>query len=148
MMNINRTPRRIVRTGINGYTPASNFSGTSAVAIYPRPTPPSVCICYGIIGNIRKTVTGTTPYFRDIIGLHTYIELIFPNDSNLPSVGSQIVRDKFSISSGRNFNSRSRMDVAAETFQPMEPQLISHGLPIIDKFNENYGIWIPATSAI
>ena len=137
IMNMDRNPRIIVGTGINGSTPASSFSGTSAVASYPRPTPPSVCRWYGIIANIRKTVTGTTPSFRNIIGLHTYIDSIFTNDSNVPSVGSQKVCDEFSIGSGINVNLRSRMDVAAKTVQPMQPQLISHGLPIIDKFDEN-----------
>ena len=40
------------------------------------------------------------------------------------------------------------MDVVVETFQPMGPQIISHGLSTIDILNENTGICSPATSSI
>ena len=40
------------------------------------------------------------------------------------------------------------MGVAADTVQPMVPQLIIYDLPTIDTLNENSGIWIPANSDI
>ena len=40
------------------------------------------------------------------------------------------------------------MEITAETFQPMGPQLISHGIPTIDTLYENSGIWSPTTSSV
>ena len=38
------------------------------------------------------------------------------------------------------------MNVVAETFQPMEPELVRNGIPTIDTVNKNADIWRPATS--
>ena len=38
------------------------------------------------------------------------------------------------------------MNIVTESFQPMGPQFMSHGLPTIDTLDENYRIWIPATT--
>ena len=40
------------------------------------------------------------------------------------------------------------MEVAAETVQPIWPQIVIYGLPTIDTLNENSGIYSPTTSAI
>ena len=141
----NSNPRRFIRTGIYGYIPADIVSGTSVVDRYPIPIPPSFCICNVSIGNIGQT---TNPNFRETSELHVSIDIIFSNDSNVLSVGSQILHDELSVSSRRNLYSHCRMDVTAETVQPMVPQLVSHGIPIIDTLNENSGIWSPDTSAI
>ena len=142
------TPRRIIRTSIDGSNSYISSSGTSAVSRCFIITPLYICNWNGSIGNIGQTVTGTTPSFRYTSELYTYIDGILPNDSNVPSVVSQILCDELSVSSGINIYFHCRMEVADETIQPMEPQPVSHRIPTIDTFNENYGIWIPATSAI
>ena len=139
-MNVNSTTWRISRTGINGSTPAVSGSVTNAVDICTSTTLPSICSWSVSIGNKGQTITDTTPSFRDTSKFHTSIDGILYNDSNVPSIVSKIIHDKFSVSSRRNLNLRSRMDVAAETIQPMGPQLILHGIPTIDKFNEKDGI--------
>ena len=78
----NKTTQRVSSTGINGYTTAASDSGTSAVASFPSPTPPSVFNWNGIIGNIQQTAT---PKFREISELQTSIDRIFYNDYNAPS---------------------------------------------------------------
>ena len=148
IMNVNMNPQRINSTGIDGSTSSTSGSGTIAVAICISKTPPYFFSCNGSIGNIRKAVTGTTPYFRDTSYLHTSIDRILTNYSNVPSVISQILRDEFTISSSRNLNSRSRMNITAEAVRPMVPQLVSHMTYNIDTLNEKYGIGIPATSDI
>ena len=40
------------------------------------------------------------------------------------------------------------MNDIADIVQPMVPQRVSHGIPTIDTFNENAGIWSHATSDI
>ena len=139
------TPWRVSRNGIDGSTPDSSGSGTIALASCPSPTPPSFFICNGIIGNVGQT---TTPNFIEISELQNSIDRMFSNNYNAPSMISQILYDEFSVSSGRNIYSRCRMDVASDTFQPMVPQLISHGISTIYTLNENSGVCIPATSPI
>ena len=148
MMNADMTPCRISRNGIDGYTPYYSGSGTSAVAICPSPTPPSVFIWNDSIGNIGHTVTHTTPSFRYTHELDNFIDRIFTKYSNVTSFVSQILRDELFISSGRNIYSLCRMEVAADTLKPMVPQLVSHGLPTIDTLNSNSGICIHATITI
>ena len=94
--------QRIIRNGIDGSTPAASGSGISAVAVCGSPIPPYVCIWNVSIGNIVQTVTGTTPYFRETSKFHTSINIILTNYSNAPFIGSQILHDKLSVSSGRN----------------------------------------------
>ena len=147
MMNVNRTPRRISRTGIYGSTPGASISGTSSVFIFPSPTPPFVWRWNCGIGNIDQTATGNTPSFRNSSEFCTSIDVIFSNDSNVLSVIIQIICDELSVSYGRNLNLRNRMDVADETVQPMRPRLFIHGLLTIDKLDENTRIWIPANSS-
>ena len=142
------TPKIMIRTGIDGSTPDVSGNVISAVDICPSTTPTYVCIWNGSIGNIGKTVTGTKPSFRDTSELHTYIGGILTNNSNFLSVGSQIICDELSVSSGKNIYLRCRMDVTAETVHPMGTQLVSHGLTTIDTLNENARIWSPVTSAI
>ena len=89
-MGANRIPRRVRKNGIYGSTPVTSDSGTSAFSCCPIPTPPSICIWNGSIGNIGKT---TTPNFRETIELHTSIDRIFFNDYNVPSVVIHIPRD-------------------------------------------------------
>ena len=139
-----KTTQRVSCTGINGSNTAASDSGTSAVASFTSPTPPYVFNWNGRIGNIRQTAT---PNFRETSELQTSIDRIFSNDYNAPSVGSKIIHDELSVSSRRDFYSCCRMNIVAETIQPMVPQTISHGLLNIDIFNENDGIWSPATSS-
>ena len=89
-----------------------------------------------------------TQNFTENSEFHTSIGIILSNDSNLPSIGSQIIHDEFSVSSGSNIYSCCTMDVVSETVQPMVPQLVIHGLPTINTLNKNNGIFIPAISAI
>ena len=144
-MGVNGTPQRINRAGIDWYTPYYSGSVTIAVAICTSKTPPYVCIWNGSIVNIWKT---TTPSFRETSELHNSIERRLSNDSNDTSVSSKIFRDKLSVTSGRNIKLCCKMDVAAETVQPIQPQIVSHGLPTIDASNENSRIWSPTTSEI
>ena len=104
-MNVDRNPWIISRTGIDGVNPAVSISGTSAFDSCPSTTPPSICRWNGIIGNTGKTVTRTNPSFRYTSELHTSIDGIFPNDSNVLSVVSKILCGEFYASSGRNLNS-------------------------------------------
>ena len=136
------TPRRIIRTSIDGSNSYISSSGTSAVSRCFIITPLYICNWNGSIGNIGQTVTGTTPSFRYTSELYTYIDGILPNDSNVPSVVSQILCDELSVSSGRNIYLRCSVDVAAETIQPMGTELFSHGIPTIDTFNEKYRICV------
>ena len=78
--------------------------------------------------------------------MHTSIDRRFRNGYNMPFVFSQVLCDELSVSYGRNIYSWCRMDFAAETVQPMGPQLVSHGILKIDTLNENSGIWSPATT--
>ena len=142
-MGVNRTNRRVSRTGVKGSNPSDSGSGNSAVDRCPSPTPPYICICNGSIGNIGQN---TTPNFRETSELHAYIDRRLSNDYNAPYVGSQIIHDKLSVSYGRDIYLRCSMNVAAESVQTMVPQIVSHGLLTIDILNENYGIWIPDTS--
>ena len=125
----NSSPKRVIKTGIDGSTPDASGSGTNDVDICPIPTPPSVCIWDVSVVNKGQN---TTPNFRETSELLIYIDRRLSNDSDVPSVGSQIIRDKLSISSGRDNYSQCSMDVAAETIQPMGPQLVTHGLLTID----------------
>ena len=86
----NRTPQIVSRTGIDWSTPIYSGSRISYVAICTSPTPPSICIFNGIIGNIWQT---NTPNFREISELHTSIDRILTNDSIAPSAVIQIIRD-------------------------------------------------------
>ena len=81
----NKTTQRVSCTGINGSNTAASDSGTSAVASFTSPTPPSVLNWNGSIGNIRKT---DTPNFRETSELQTSIDRIFSNDYNAPPVSS------------------------------------------------------------
>ena len=90
----NRNPWIVIRNGIDGSTPASGDSGTSAVdgsttavSFCPSLTP-LYEICNSSIENIRQT---TTPSFRETSELNTLIDRILYNDSNAPSFGSQIL---------------------------------------------------------
>ena len=74
----------------------------------------------------------TTPYFRKTSLLHTSIDIILSNNFNSPSVGIQILHDELSVSYGSILSSCFRMEVAADTVQPLGPQLVSHGIPNID----------------
>ena len=134
-MGVNRTNRRVSRTGVKGSNPSDSGSGNSAVDRCPSPTPPYICICNGSIWNIGQTVNGSIPSLRDTSKFHTSIDGRFPNDYNVMSVVSQIIVEEFSVSYGSNTSPRSRMDVTAETVQPMGPQLIIHGLLTIDTLN-------------
>ena len=144
------TPRRVIRTGVDGSTPSNNppsnnGSGTSDIDSCPSSTPPYVCIWNGSIGNIGQN---NIPTFRETSEFHPSIDRILSNDSNAPSIGSQILCDEFSVSSGRGMYLHFRMNVVAEIVQPMRPELVSHGIQTIDTLNENDGILIPATSII
>ena len=141
----NKTPRRVNRTGVNGYTTASSGSGTSAVASFPSPTPTSVFNCYDRIVNILHT---TTPNFRETSKFHTSIDRIRSKYYNVPYVVSQIIHDKLLVCSRRDMYLCCRTNVAEETVQTMGPQLVSHGIPIIDTLYENAGIWRPSTIVI
>ena len=141
----NRTPRRVSSTVIYGSTPDASGRGTSYVPRCNSPSPPSVFICNFSIGNIGHT---TTPNCRENSKFHASVDRILSIFSNEPSIGSQILRDEFYFGSVKNLYLRCRMEVAEETVQPMGPKLVSHGLPTIDTFKENSGIWNPATSSI
>ena len=67
----NRTPRRVIRAGINWFTSSDNGSGTGDVASCPNPTVTSICIWNGRIGNIGKT---TDTKFRETRELHTSMD--------------------------------------------------------------------------
>ena len=142
---MNRTPWRVISTGINGCIPAASGSGTSSFSICVSSSPLSVCIWNARIGNIEQT---NIPSFSKTIELHTSINIILSNISNASSVGIQVLRDELSISSEKNLYLRLSMDITADTIQPMGPQLVSHGLLTIDTLKEKYWIWIPTTSAI
>ena len=101
-MGVNRTNRRVSRTGVKGSNPSDSGSGNSAVDRCPSPTPPYICICNGSIWNIGQTVNGSIPSLRDTSKFHTSINIILTNYSNAPFIGSQILHDKLSVSSGRN----------------------------------------------
>ena len=102
----NRNPWIVIRNGIDGSTPASGDSGTSAVdgsttavSFCPSLTP-LYEICNSSIENIRQT---TTPSFRETSELNTLIDRILYNNSNVTSIGSQILRDELPISSGGGY---------------------------------------------
>ena len=141
----NRTTWRLFRKGNNGSNPGSSGSGTSAVYSCPSPTPPSVCTCNGSVVNIGQT---TTPKFRNTSELYAFIDKRLYNNSNVPSIVSQILRDELPVSSGRDIYSRCSMNVSADTAQPVGPQLVRHGLLTIDTLNENTLIYIHVTSEI
>ena len=142
---LNITPHRVSRTDLDGSTPVASYSGNSALASCPSPIPIYVCIWNGIIGNIGQT---NTPNFRETSENHVSIHRIFSNYSNVPSIGSQILYDKFLISSSRDIYAHCGVGVALETVQPMVPQLVRHNIPTIDILNEKSGLWSPDTVSI
>ena len=84
----NRNHPRVRRTDINGSNLVGSGSVTGSLAICTSPTPPFFCICNGRIGNIGQT---STPNFSETREFHTSIDRRLSNDSNGPSIGSQIL---------------------------------------------------------
>ena len=79
----NRTPWRVIRTGVDGSTlvtvrtrAVDGDSGTSSD--FTSTTPPSGCIWKGSFGNIRQT---TTPNLRKYSEFNNPIDRTLTNDS-------------------------------------------------------------------
>ena len=95
----NSTHRRVSRTGIDRTIPYPSSIITIDMASCTSPTPPSVYILKGGIGNICQT---TTLNFSKSSELNAPIDRILTNDYIYPSVRSQIVNDELFDSSSRD----------------------------------------------
>ena len=127
--------RGISRTS---YAPQSGIIGTSAA-------PPSGGIWSPIIGNIRKS---NSPNFIDSDELNAAVDRKFPNHQISPPVRTQLFGDELCDSYIRDINTRCKVNLTAESVNPMAPQFVNHDLSAVDALDESAGNWILATIII
>ena len=136
-------PSDNIRTRINAIsknsTPyTSGISGTSAA-------PPAGGIWSPGIGNIWQS---TSPNIREFDELNADVDRKFSNNLIVPPVITQVFREKISGSPIRDIYARCGVNLATDHVNPMESQLLDHGLYTVNSLNKGAGICSPATITI
>ena len=157
----NRNQRRISRTGVDGTTSIhSGTSGTSGTSnpdlsiirvtidappcgiIWTSSALPSGGLCSPRIGNVWQS---TSKFFRKSDGLKAAVGRNFFSDLIALPSSTQVFGHELSNSSSRYLYTLCRANLATESFDPVEPTFVNHGIYDVITLNKNAGIWIPST---
>ena len=157
----NRTPRRISRTSIDGYTPISTpihsgirnsstpasieSTGTRVTGTrIPIGTtaPPCGLNLSPNIYDIRKSAT---PYLRKSNKLDTSIDGHFTNNLVAPPIFTEVLCEKLSESSNRDIYTLYWLNLLADPVNIPAPQFVDLGISTIDALSKGASLWTPAT---
>ena len=157
----NRTPRQIIRTGIDGSipistpihsgisnysTPASSESTGTRVTGTRIPigttAPPRGINLSPNIYDIRKS---TTPYLRKSNKLETSIDGHFTNNMIAPPIFTDVICEKLSDSSSQDIYTLYWLNLLADPVNIPAPQFVDLGISTIDALGKGASLWTPAT---
>ena len=95
-----------------------------------------------MIGNIQQSAS---PNFRNSDELNAVVDINFSNDPIVPSFRTQVFGDKISDISSRYIYMRCRLNLVAESVNPVAPQFMNNRLSVVISLNKSTGVWRPAT---
>ena len=147
---MNRTPRHIIRTGVDGITPGHIHN--TVIVIEPSSlvlivivgnSPPCGLNRIQEVGNKRRSIS------PDLVGqsqkLDVFIDGKLPNDLDLTYIFSKVFSHKLSDGSSWYLYTRCRMNFVADTVQTQTPQFMDLRFSTINALDENSGLVTPAT---
>ena len=146
---VNMTPRKVIRTGIDGSTPCDMGH---VVSIEHDPSPVMIgivstyppCGLNGIL-QVAKERKSTSPGLGgNTQKLDAVIDGNFPNDLDPASIFSKIMGHKISDGSSDDLYSRCKMNFAGDVVQTQAPQFMDLGFLDINTLNEIGVIGTPA----
>ena len=150
---VNRTPKRVNRTEMDGSTPGDTCIDVRS----PQANSPvltggtTVSTSWGISGSLQvgNKMQSTSPdKIRDTPKLDASVDRNFPGDWYYASIFSKVIGCELSHGSSTDLCSRCRMDFAINVVQTKAPQFVDLGLPAVNTSNEFGIIGTPATSII
>ena len=145
-----RTPRRVIRTGIDGSTPGD--IGNSIV-IVEKFSPDLIGIIgttppYGLnliqeVGDIRKSTSPDS--VRQYQKLDSTVDRKFSNNPDSTSIFRKVLSEKLSNSSRRDLYTRCGISLTEDPVLILTPQFVYLGLLTIDVLDKGSGISTPDT---
>ena len=147
---VNRTPRQVIRTDVDGITPGDVCSAvivkhahsTVLIVIVSTSSP------FGLIGilYVANKRQSTSPVLGgNTQKLDAFIDGNLPDDLNSASIFSKVIGHKRSNGSSSDLYSRFRINFENDLVQTQAPHFIDMGLPAINTFNESCVLGTPGT---
>ena len=147
---VNRTPRKVIRTGVYGSTPEEVYNAVSVNnAPYPViigsviTSPP--CGISRILQVSKKRQYNSPGLVRNTQKLDNVVDRNLPDDLDYAYIFSKVIGHKISDGSSDDIYSRCRLNFANDPIQTQAPHFMDMGLPTINILNESGVLGNPAT---
>ena len=147
---VNRTPRRVSRTGVNGSTPGKICNDVSIVE------PPSPFLIIIVATSPHFFLNGSLHVFnkpqstspglgRNNQNFDNVVDRKLPDDLNSASIFSQVIGFKLSDGSSSDLYLRCRMNFAGGVLQTQTPQFMDLGFSATNALGESIFLSTPDT---
>ena len=148
---VNRTPRRVIRTGVDGSTPGDVCND---VSIKHATSPVLIVIVatsspYGLSMSLqvaKKRQPMSPGLDSNTQKMDAVVDEKLPDNLDSASIFSKAISHKISNGSRRDLYSGCRMNSVNDPVQTQAPNFMDMGLPAINTFNEIGVLSTPSTS--
>ena len=147
---VNRTPRRVSRTGVNRSTPGDFCNSVSvkharSSVLIVRVTPFPPCGLRGSLQVVKKRQSASPGLGRNTQELDAVVDVKLPNDLDSVSIFSKMICHKLSDGSSGELYLGCRMNFVNDPVQTQDPHFMDMGLYAINTLNESCFLGSPTT---
>ena len=139
---VNRNPRKVSQTGVDGITPCD-----TGHAVRSNPDPSPVLIVSGTtfppcglswsLQVVKKRKSTSSAVIRNAQTSDAVVDSNLLDDQDSASIFSKVIGHKLSNGSSDDLYLRCRMNFARNVFQTEAPKFVDLGLPTINTLNES-----------